>query len=69
MPTAANGGYLDPTNYRTHLILVSQIRQSHTNLMNIVFTFRNSDNSSSVTGKLLMYGVTKLYKIAQTITM
>jgi len=56
MPTVANGGYLDPTNYRTHLILVSQIRQSGQNLMNIVFTFRNSDNSSSVTGNYYVWG-------------
>lgn len=56
MPTVANGGYLDPTNYRTHLILVSQIRQSGTNLMNIVFTFRNSDNTGAVTGNYYVWG-------------
>ena len=50
LPTVANGGYIDPTNYRTHMILVSRIRQSHSNSMNIVYTFRNSGNTGGVTG-------------------
>lgn len=56
MPTVANGGYIDPTNYRTHLILVSQIRQSGVNDMNIVFTFRNSTNTAATTGNYYSWG-------------
>lgn len=60
IPTVANGGYLDPTNYRAHLILVSQIRQSGQYDMNIVFTFRNSGNTGGITGNYYSWGLESL---------
>lgn len=42
LPNVANGGYIDPSTYRTHLILVSQIRQSGPYNMNNIFVTRNS---------------------------
>lgn len=56
LPTVANGGYIDPTNYRTHLILISKIRQSGPHDMNIVFQFRNSGNTGNTTGNYYSWG-------------
>lgn len=42
LPNVANGGYIDPSTYRTHLILVSQIRQSGPYNMNNIVVTRNS---------------------------
>jgi len=46
----ANGGFIDPSTYRTHLILISGIRQSGPYTMNIVFSTRNSTNTGNSTG-------------------
>lgn len=56
LPTVANGGYIDPTNYRTHLVLVSGIRNSGPHNMNIVFQFRNSGNTGNTTGNYYSWG-------------
>ena len=54
--TVDNGGYVDPTNYRTHMVLCSQIRNSGPYSMNIVLTTRNAGNTGNSTGNYYGWG-------------
>ena len=48
--TADNGGYLDPSQYRTHLVIAHQVRQSGPYTMNIVHSMTNLANTGSKSG-------------------